>query len=423
MQRRAQLLEFAARKEPAADAPAEAGAPPPAPARQTAGELLRLTRERYRQDLETVAEELRIRLVYLRAIEEGRYDALPGTTYAIGFVRSYADYLGLDSREIVRRFREELAQTGGEPELVFPEARPERRVPLGAVLLLLLGLGGAAYGGWYYWTERQPAEITVIPQVPERLKALVEEPPPAAETPAAASSPAPAPSLPGPHLPGAAPTGTAPTPSPPAPAESAPPALDGAPAGAVADAAATAGAETELAAASAFPIPPLKPSAGASDAAAGLDPAAAGPVAPAPEGAPAVAPEEAAAPPPAPAAPALSAPAAIAAVPADPTTAAANPPQVFGATNAGSRVLLYARMESWIQVTDADNVPLWTRVLRAGDSYLLPDQPGLTLSTGNAGGLDIFVDGQKIPPLGPIGVERRGVALDPDLLRSGAAVQ
>src|SRR5262249_61207999 len=60
------------------------------------GELLRLTRERLGHELETVANQLRIRLSYLEAIEEARFRDLPGTTYAVGFVRSYADYLGLD---------------------------------------------------------------------------------------------------------------------------------------------------------------------------------------------------------------------------------------------------------------------------------------------------------------------------------------
>jgi len=62
-----------------------------------------------------------------------------------------------------------------------------------------------------------------------------------------------------------------------------------------------------------------------------------------------------------------------------------------------------------------------TRLLRAGDSYRVPDQPGLVLLTGNAGALEILVDGEVVPDLGEAGKVRRNVTLDPDLLRQGAA--
>src|SRR5262245_40604116 len=84
------------------------------------GELLRMTRERQGQELQSVANQLRIRLAYLQAIEDGRFRDLPGSTYAVGFVRSYADYLGLDGGDVVRRFREEAARVRGRPKLVFP---------------------------------------------------------------------------------------------------------------------------------------------------------------------------------------------------------------------------------------------------------------------------------------------------------------
>jgi cytoskeleton protein RodZ len=97
--------------------------------------------------------------------------------------------------------------------------------------------------------------------------------------------------------------------------------------------------------------------------------------------------------------------------------------QVFGATEgAPSRIVLIARLESWIQVTDPDTNALLTRVLRAGDRYYVPDQAGLTLATGNAGGIDIWVDGGKVPTLGPVGVVRRGIALDPARLQTGTAI-
>ena len=61
------------------------------------GAFLREARETTGRTVLEVAENLRIRRVYLEAIEDGRFDELPGATYAVGFVRSYASYLRLDA--------------------------------------------------------------------------------------------------------------------------------------------------------------------------------------------------------------------------------------------------------------------------------------------------------------------------------------
>ncbi|MBM3567248.1 MAG: DUF4115 domain-containing protein [Alphaproteobacteria bacterium] len=81
--------------------------------------------------------------------------------------------------------------------------------------------------------------------------------------------------------------------------------------------------------------------------------------------------------------------------------------------------MLMARMDSWVQIQDRNRDLLLTRVLRAGDSYRAPNRKNLVLITGNAGGLEIQVDGKPIPPLGPIGAVRRDILLDPDRLASG----
>ena len=59
-------------------------------ARKGVGSLLRATRLRIGEDVQEVSAALRIRRAYLEAIEDGRFNDLPGVTYAIGFVRTYA---------------------------------------------------------------------------------------------------------------------------------------------------------------------------------------------------------------------------------------------------------------------------------------------------------------------------------------------
>ena len=58
------------------------------------GALLRASRIRRGEGLRDVADQLRIRFVHLEAIEDGRFENLPGATYAIGFIRTYAEQAG-----------------------------------------------------------------------------------------------------------------------------------------------------------------------------------------------------------------------------------------------------------------------------------------------------------------------------------------
>ena len=92
-------------------------------------------------------------------------------------------------------------------------------------------------------------------------------------------------------------------------------------------------------------------------------------------------------------------------------------PQSYGAATSDVRVVLRARAESWVQVQGANNELLLTRMLRTGDSYYAPNRTDLVLMTGNAGAIEIIVDGVELGPLGPIGLVRRNILLDADHLR------
>ncbi len=71
----------------------------------------------------------------------------------------------------------------------------------------------------------------------------------------------------------------------------------------------------------------------------------------------------------------------------------------FGADTA-PRIVVRAKLDSWIQVRDG--VARWllvTRLCGAGETYEVPNQPSLSLLTGNAGGLEILVDGEPVPTI------------------------
>ncbi|MBI4184201.1 MAG: helix-turn-helix domain-containing protein [Proteobacteria bacterium] len=374
------------------DDTAEAG-PAPGPG---VGTLLRAARLRCGQEIDDVSVVLRIRPANLEAIEEGRFEDLPGPTYAVGFVRAYADHLGLDADEVIRRFRADVESVNRRTELTFPAPMPDSGVPRGALLLIALLFAGAVYGGWYYLSSAGLRLTDLVPPVPERLLADRAEP----ASPRAASDPSVAVAAEG----GA---------DRAVPAAAEPAGAVGGPAGRQAPAAAGEAGDPQPAAtrvvlaspSSAAEAPPARavPAAGSAPASSERDVLAALPV---------ERPESRAD---------GAERAALPAIPPVPAAGEATPGnRVFGTTGA-SRIVLRATSDSWVQVRDAGNLPLVTRMLRAGDSYRVPAQKGLVLITGNAGALDILVDGEVVPPIGPAGGVRRDVALDPELLKKGLA--
>jgi cytoskeleton protein RodZ len=69
------------------------------------GDQLRETRMRNRIDITEVEAATKIRAKYLRALENEEWDLLPGPTFVKTFLRTYADYLGLDARNLVEEYR------------------------------------------------------------------------------------------------------------------------------------------------------------------------------------------------------------------------------------------------------------------------------------------------------------------------------
>ncbi len=109
------------------------------------GALLRASRIRLGQELPQVADALRIRLCHLEAIEENRFGDLPGPAYTLGFVRTYANHLGLDGEEVIRRLRAETEIAAAKPQLSFPVPLSDSSVPSGAVVMVGLIVAVVAY--------------------------------------------------------------------------------------------------------------------------------------------------------------------------------------------------------------------------------------------------------------------------------------
>lgn len=336
---------------------------------QSIGADLRAARLARGESTKDVAHQLHLREVYIEAIESGNFAVLPGVVYAVGFLRSYARYMRLDADELIQRFKEEVSEIPPTADLAFLEPVTESRVPRGGLVALAVLLAVIAYAGWYYLSTRDMTVADLVPPVPEQFAGLV--------APTGRSDPPP---------PAMSESGEL---SPPGPGDSADSTANE---GGVVDGAPPAPERLDQSARDLSP-PPEAPTDAVGVTAAGRAPQV-----------PTVQPSDGL-----------------------PQTDAASGgegpgPVVYGDGNIGSRITVRATGDSWVQVRAADETLLMTRILRPGDSYLVPNQPGLRLMTGNAGVLEIIVDGQPAPALGPLGGVRRNVLLEPDRLKAGTAV-
>lgn len=141
---------------------------------ETVGQDLRKARLRKDEDLATIAGVLKIRKDHLGALEESNFDELPGRAYTIGFVRAYAQYLGLHAGECVERLKAEIAGRNEvkEPVITPPPAETHKMPPGGIVLAVFLMIA-LIYAGYYVVVAVGRMRVPPVTPVPARLSDLV----------------------------------------------------------------------------------------------------------------------------------------------------------------------------------------------------------------------------------------------------------
>lgn len=294
---------------------------------ETVGQDLRKARQRKGEDLAQVSAALKIRKDHLDALEESDIERLPGRAYAIGFIRTYGEYLGLDPAHCVERLKAEIAGRNDNREATIQLTQPkERKLPQGGFIFAAILLIAVAYGGYYLVTSASRPATPGLTPVPDRLSAQAELAP-ASPPPAVAAEPS---TPPPPPAPAAASARPAPAPSAPA------------------------------------VVPPAAPAA-----------------APAPN--------------------AASAAAAGEALPQG---------QKYGIQNSNSHVTLRIHRSIRVDVTGTNNRVLIGRVLKPGDTYQVPNLPNVTLSTTDAGAIEVILDGGSVGFAGQDGaaLERQSLA-------------
>ena len=342
---------------------------------------LRQARVERGMELREAADVLRIRAVYLEALEDGRFGDLPGTTYVAGFLRTYGDALGLDGEELVRRYKDDTGGVLVRQQLNFPVPASEARQPTVAIIAITVILGLLIFGGWYLYKERMLVDLERVPEVPDTIE-----------------------------------TGTVTT-SDMALAE-ADDVSEGDMATETTDS--DVSAMTEVVEPEAAPEETSTASAemasddtdATTDTTAAVDETLVEPAAEATEAALADGSGDAAE------VVETSTETTLAETEALLNESNGYVPRIYGRTNTDSRVEIRATEETWIQVEAPNNEILLTRVLLPGDIYRVPNRNDVTLDTGNAGGLEVKVDGNVIGPLGEAGVVVRNVSLSADQLLS-----
>ncbi len=375
----------------------------------TVAEILRTGREKRGQDLRSVANILRIRYVFLEAIERGDFASLPGDTYAYGFVRTYAGYLNLDKDEIVRQFKQEVQNYGDRKQLVFPTPVPESKTPGLAILLTSIVLLGVAYGGW---TAISRFDVDISEWVPflseKKVDTTVEE---VSATGGDAVVPAP--------LENVAETDAA--------VENSVTSVDSATTdnsqeaeisnteeavtNVVSDVQSQGAQETtETISTAIIPevvtaetqsqevpeVPEVSLTGNAEQGDAAVSEIANGDLTAEDSPTEAVSETDNA----------LTETSVAAVTPPPPPE-----PEVFGDEVEASPISIHAERDTWMHIVNGSGEAIFSRVLRAGSVYNVPNRDDLVMATGNAGGITIKLNGNDLPKLGALGAVRRDIIL------------
>jgi cytoskeleton protein RodZ len=141
---------------------------------KTVGEQLKTERLRQGLTLTDVATRTRVPMRHLESIENSQFSNLPGSTYTLGFTRSYARILDLDAAKLGNELRTELAQ-GGHDSYHIPaqnyEPADASRVPSRTLAWTAAAVGALVLAGYLLWRammlDGDAAPVATVSQTPK----------------------------------------------------------------------------------------------------------------------------------------------------------------------------------------------------------------------------------------------------------------
>lgn len=106
------------------------------------GAILKEARERQNLDLSAIAKDTTISVHFLKALEEEKPEVFPGEPYLVGFLKTYAHYLGIESDRVVNLYRAKTIQEAPVPEGLIVQDPPKYKMPLiiGVVSFVIVAL-------------------------------------------------------------------------------------------------------------------------------------------------------------------------------------------------------------------------------------------------------------------------------------------
>ncbi len=145
------------------------------------GKMLKEARQKHKiRDLNVIAEELCIKPYLLEALEQGDFASFPSSCYATGFLKNYATYLGLNTKDVVSRYEAEYAGLNDCVVLTFPEAEKHYNIPIkqtAGIATLCIAIVVGIWTGFGMFDAEETVELAVPTNLHSEVSTpVVEEP-------------------------------------------------------------------------------------------------------------------------------------------------------------------------------------------------------------------------------------------------------
>ena len=139
------------------------------------GEYLKKVRIKKNIKIQTVSKELHISFFYLNAIENDEFSKTPGGAFTVGYIRAYANYLNLDSNEIVNKFKTQVTLSEIPEPIELPKPVEVFYSPIKIIsFFIIVSISITFYVLFIDKFNSQP-EYAITPNIPEDLETIIEE--------------------------------------------------------------------------------------------------------------------------------------------------------------------------------------------------------------------------------------------------------
>ena len=139
------------------------------------GEYLKQQREKKGVDLVSVCKELNISLSYLKAIEDDDFLKTPGGVYTLGFIKSYSDYLNLDSKKIIINYKNQISDKNTDQDIQLPKPIKDFSSYNKIISFSLASIISVVFYFMFISNSNIKPDFAITPDLSEEMMASIEE--------------------------------------------------------------------------------------------------------------------------------------------------------------------------------------------------------------------------------------------------------